>query len=194
MSKLIFLMVQAIQQSSWRTQFTHQTLPSPLYPSQDLILWSVVPYLKMRNVPFHTLMGELQPPSHYPMDYTDLLQKNLVQALIMPSLQAQKWASMRLTKNLDIHITHAAIKHMVETGMVTGIKLNPHSKPEFCKQCAKAKSNCQPFPKESVMQATRYGEWVHWDLWGPARVHSLAGHSYVAARMDNMTWEMKLYF
>ena len=101
---------------------------------------------------------------------------------------------MRLTKNLDIHITHAAIKHMVETGMVTGIKLNPHSKPEFCKQCAKAKSNCQPFPKESVMQATRYEEWVHWDLWGPARVHSLAGHSYVAARMDNMMWEMKLYF
>ena len=92
------------------------------------------------------------------------------------------------------HIAHAAIKHMVKTGMVTGLELDPDSKPEFCEPCAKSKSNRQPFPKESTTRATKYGERVHWDLWGPATVQSLAGHSYVAARMDDATREMKLYF
>lgn len=78
--------------------------------------------------------------------------------------------------------------------MVTGIELDLDSKPEFCELCAKAKSNCQPFPKESMTWATRYGERVHWGLWGPATVQSLAGHSYVAAWMDDTMQEMKLYF
>ena len=78
-------------------------------------------------------------------------------------------------------------KHMIKTGMITGIKLDPESKPEFCKLSAKSKSNCQPFPKESTTCATKYGERVHWDLWGPVAVQSLTGHSYVVAWMDDMT-------
>lgn len=92
------------------------------------------------------------------------------------------------------HIAHASIKHMVKTRMVMGIELDLDSKPKFCEPCAKAKSNCQPFPKESTTWATRYGEHVHWGLWGPATVQSLAGHLYVAAWMDDTTQEMKLYF
>ena len=52
----------------------------------------------------------------------------------------------------------------------------------------------QPFPKESKTRATKYGERVHWDLWGPASVKSLGGNSYVAARIDDATRETKLYF
>ena len=55
------------------------------------------------------------------------------------------------------HISHATIKHMVKTRMVTGIKLNPESKPEFFKPCDEAKSNHQPFPKESTTWGTWYG-------------------------------------
>ena len=52
----------------------------------------------------------------------------------------------------------------------------------------------QPFPKESKTRAEKYGERVHWDLWGPATVKSLNGHFYVAARIDDATRETKLYF
>jgi hypothetical protein len=72
--------------------------------------------------------------------------------------------------------------------------LESGSKPEFREACAKAKSARQPFLKESKTRATNYGEWVHWDLWGPATVKSLNGHYYVAARIDDATRETKLYF
>ena len=40
-------------------------------------------------------------------------------------------------------------KHAVSSGVITGIELEPDSKPEFCEACAKAKSAREPFPKES---------------------------------------------
>ena len=85
------------------------------------------------------------------------------------------------------HIAHAAIKHAISNGFVTGIELDAGSKPEFCEACAKAKSARQPFSKESHTRETKYGERVHWDLWGPASVRSLNGNSYVAARIDDVT-------
>ena len=47
------------------------------------------------------------------------------------------------------HISHTAIKHAITSGRITGIDLDMDSKPDFCKPCTKAKSACQPFPKES---------------------------------------------
>ena len=64
------------------------------------------------------------------------------------------------------HITPSAIKYMITMGHITSIQLDPESKPEFCKVCAKAKAAWQPFPKESETFATKYREHVHWDLWG----------------------------
>ena len=56
------------------------------------------------------------------------------------------------------HIAHAAIKHAISTGMITGIELDQNSKLEFCETCAKAKAARHPFPKQSFTCATRYGE------------------------------------
>ena len=83
---------------------------------------------------------------------------------------------------------------MITKGHITGIQLDPESKPEFCKACAKAKAAQQPFPKESETCATIYGERIHWDLWGLASVQSLSGNSYVAARIDDATRKTMLYF
>lgn len=90
------------------------------------------------------------------------------------------------------HVSCGAIVHAVTKGYITGIDLELGSKPEFCEVCAKAKAARQPFPKESKTRATKYGERVHWDLWGPATVKSLNGHYYVAARIDDATRETKL--
>ena len=92
------------------------------------------------------------------------------------------------------HIFPVAIKHAISKGYITRIELDNKSKPDFCKACVKAKSARQPFPKQSETCATKYGDCVHWDLWGPARVKSLNGHYYVAACLDDATRETKLYF
>jgi hypothetical protein len=83
---------------------------------------------------------------------------------------------------------------MISAGMVEGIELDPNSTEEFCEACAKAKSARQPYPHESSTRAEKYGERVHWDLWGPASVKSLGGKSYAAARKDDATREAKVYF
>jgi hypothetical protein len=44
------------------------------------------------------------------------------------------------------------------------------------------------------MGAKKFGERVHWDLWGPASIKSLNGHYYMAARIDDATRQTKLYF
>ena len=79
------------------------------------------------------------------------------------------------------HIAHSAIRHAIANGLITGLELDMNSKPDFCKACAKAKSAHQPFLKESNTRAEKFGERVHWDLWGPASVKSLNGNLYVAA-------------
>ena len=92
------------------------------------------------------------------------------------------------------HISHSAIRNAISTRQITGIELDMDSKPEFCEPCAKAKSARLPFPQKSDTHAEKYGEMVHWDLWGPASVKSLSRNLYVAARMDDHTRENKLYF
>jgi GAG-pre-integrase domain len=47
------------------------------------------------------------------------------------------------------HIVHSAVKHAISKGFITGIELDNDLKPDFCEACTKAKSACQPFPKES---------------------------------------------
>ena len=92
------------------------------------------------------------------------------------------------------HLAYGALSHAISKKLIAGIDLDTDSKPEFCDVCAKAKAARQPFPKESRTRATKYGERVHWDLWGPATVKSLKGNYYVAARIDDATRETRLYF
>ena len=56
------------------------------------------------------------------------------------------------------HISYSAIKHAILQGFIAGIELDPESKPDFCDACAKAKSACQPFPKESKSRVEKFGE------------------------------------
>ena len=92
------------------------------------------------------------------------------------------------------HISYSAIKHAITQGFMASIDIDPDLKPDFCEACTKAKSARQPFPKEFKTRAEKFGEWVHWYLWGPASVKSLNENSYVAAHIDNTTCESKLYF
>jgi hypothetical protein len=92
------------------------------------------------------------------------------------------------------HISHSAVRNAILTRQITGIELEMYLKPEFCKPCVKAKSARIPFPQKLDTCVEKYGERVHWDLWGPALVRSLNGNHYVAACTDDHTCENKLYF
>ena len=111
----------------------------------------------------------------------------------MANIVFEKMSISQAHKKLG-HILYSAIKHAISQGFITGIKLNPESKPNFCDACAKAKSAYQPFPKEPKLRAEKFGKQVHWDLWGPATDKSLNTNSYMAAHIDDATCESKLYF
>ena len=74
------------------------------------------------------------------------------------------YASIAMVK-LTISKAHWKLGLAIAKGHITGIQLDPESKPEFCKVCAKAKAAWHPFPKESETCAIKYREHIHWDLW-----------------------------
>jgi hypothetical protein len=93
------------------------------------------------------------------------------------------------------HINHEDLRCMVRDRTVTGIELDPDSKPEFCSTCVQAKAARKPFPKKSSTErATRYGEKVVSDLWGPSPVKSMGGKYYSICFQDESTHEEKIYF
>ena len=92
------------------------------------------------------------------------------------------------------HISSAAIRHAVLKDFITGINLDENLKMDFCDACAKAKSTWLLYPQESETRAEKYGDYIHWDLWGPTSVKSLNGHFYIATRIDDATRETRLYF
>ena len=72
---------------------------------------------------------------------------------------------------------------------LTGIAIDPKTKPEFCSSCVQGKAHCQAFPKESTTKYEKYGEKIVTDLWGPAQVTSLSGHNYCQFYHDMATGE-----
>ena len=82
------------------------------------------------------------------------------------------------------HINHDNLQKMVQEGMVTGIKLDFDSKPEFCKACIKAKASHKPFPKKSNTTYHNYGDKVVADMWWPAPVESLGHKRYFQLYQD----------
>jgi hypothetical protein len=92
------------------------------------------------------------------------------------------------------HINHKGLCRMVKEGMVTGIKLDFDSKPEFCEPCIKAKADQKPFLKKSDAVYKAYGDKVIADLWGPARVESLEEKKYYFLFKLLNSQEEKVYF
>ncbi|KAF7372511.1 Retrovirus-related Pol polyprotein from transposon TNT 1-94 [Mycena venus] len=91
------------------------------------------------------------------------------------------------------HISPATARDIVRLGMVEGIDLDMHSKAKFCEPCVQAKATRKPFPKKSLMRATRYGEQVFSNVWGPAQVQTIGGRLYYVTFTDDSTHETMLY-
>ena len=76
------------------------------------------------------------------------------------------------------HVNFQTLSDMVCKGAVEGVELNSLPAPTFCEACVQGKAHRKVFLKVSQTTYSRYGEKVITDLWGPAQVLSIGGHSY----------------
>jgi hypothetical protein len=93
------------------------------------------------------------------------------------------------------HINHDDLRRMMKDGYIMGIELDNTPKDEICPDCVEAKASSRPFPKLSTShRATKYGDKVVSDLWGPAEKNSIKGKKYYILFQDEYTHEQRIYF
>ena len=92
------------------------------------------------------------------------------------------------------HMSFSSTRTMVSNGMVEGIEIASQPDDNFCETCVKAKITHDPFPAKSNTCATKYGEWIHTDVWGPARVASLQGKLYYVSFTNDFSRETTVIF
>src|SRR6266487_2928527 len=86
------------------------------------------------------------------------------------------------------HLPLKAIRDLVSKGLVSGIKLIDKDEPEECEACIKARMTRKPIKTERQGErAKAFGEEIHSDIWGPARVESLGGRKYYVSFTDDAT-------
>jgi len=92
------------------------------------------------------------------------------------------------------HANFRTLCEMVRQGAVEGIELDSLPASSFCEACVQGKAHHKAFPKVSETTHSRYGEKVVTDLWGPAPVQSLGGHSYIHMLEDLFSRKPRVLF
>jgi hypothetical protein len=77
------------------------------------------------------------------------------------------------------HIAHDSVRKLVAEGHITGVQIDPTSKPSECAACREAKMTKADIPKtRTSLISSKYGEIVHSDVWGPAQTRAVGGYAY----------------
>jgi len=86
------------------------------------------------------------------------------------------------------HISVASTRKLIEIGAVKGIKLNPDVPESDCKACIFARATRIPVPKPRIsVPALSFGDEIHTDVWGPARIATAKKKRYFVTFMDDAT-------
>jgi hypothetical protein len=86
------------------------------------------------------------------------------------------------------HITPEATKCMISKHSVKGIELDNSSKLKAFDSCKYAKATQKPIKKSREKpRASKFGEEIHSDLWGPSPVQTPGKKEYYATFTDNHT-------
>ena len=86
------------------------------------------------------------------------------------------------------HISPKTVRKLVENQFVTGLRLEytPSGDPFFCESCVYAKATRKSVPKMREGEcATKFGQEIHSDVWGPAPVESKGGKRYYVTNVDD---------
>jgi hypothetical protein len=92
------------------------------------------------------------------------------------------------------HVNFQTLREMIREGAVEGVELDSSPASSFCESCVQGKAHRKAFPKVSETTYSKYGEKVVTDLWGPAQVQSLGGHSYAHMVEDLYSREPRVSF
>jgi len=93
------------------------------------------------------------------------------------------------------HLAYSAIRALRDKEMVSGLIIDENSTPqETCEACIQAKITRRPFPKESTTKTEKPGEYTVSDIWGPARVESIAKSRYYISFTDLHTRRCTVLF
>ena len=83
------------------------------------------------------------------------------------------------------HVAHSTLKKMVSEGLITGVKLK-NEPPTPCKPCLLAKAKKKPLPNSRTgNRATKLGELVYSDVWGPATTRTVGHAEYYVIFVDD---------
>ena len=83
---------------------------------------------------------------------------------------------------------------MAEDNLVVGVKLDKSSSIWSCDSCEYAKAHGKPIWKEwEFPRASKLGEEVHSDMWGPALVQTINGREYYGSFTDDFSRYTHLY-
>ena len=88
------------------------------------------------------------------------------------------------------HIALEAAKKMVSSGATRGIEVDPSTVLQSCDSCEYAKAMHKPIRKTHMeARASRFGDEIHLDVWGPSPVQT-PGHKeyYVSFTDDHTRW------
>ena len=92
------------------------------------------------------------------------------------------------------HVSMDAAKSLVEQNAVVGIKLRDQT-PTFCEACVHAKQQKKAIPDQRTSpRSSSYGDLIHTDVWGPARVSTLRGKQYFISFTDDYSRETRVTF
>ena len=100
---------------------------------------------------------------------------------------------MELHRRLG-HISVASAHRLVENGAIKGIKLNPNAPETDCEACIFAHATHLPMSKPRVsVPAMNFGDEIHTDVWGPAKVPTVKGQRYFITFTDDATHFTVIY-
>lgn len=116
---------------------------------------------------------------------------------------AANWANMATTDDANTwpmlslydlhvrlgHVNYAYIKKMASSGKLKGLRLDPnHQEERSCVSCAvsKIRRTIVP-PQRTSPTAPKYGDHVHMDIWGPAKVQTPSHGRYALTIVNDAT-------
>ena len=86
------------------------------------------------------------------------------------------------------HIAPSTARKLVDSGVITGIELDPNSQETDCDTCIYARATHQPIPKVRISPpAANFRDLVHTDVWGPATIATRQGQKYFITFTDDAT-------
>ena len=86
------------------------------------------------------------------------------------------------------HIATSSARKLVESGAITGVKLDSSSKESPCNACIFSHTTRHAIPKVHISPpAQNFGDKVHTDVWGPLRTPTKQGQHYFISFTDDAT-------